>query len=188
MQLTASGCPPIHGVIIDNRPACADINDFVIKKIGTERPEIVVMGGYWSQYKGENGWNNIDASHFQKTVRLLHQAGVKKIVLVGQVPIWIRPQPEVIISLWNEKKQIFDFTNQDLDMSSLDINRKLRDSVEGMSVDFVSPTEVFCKAKSCMTFSSNTRKESVAFDYGHLTKSASLIIAGKIFLKISGEN
>lgn len=181
MQLTASGCPPIIGLSISSRPACAEINSFIFKKIGINKPEIVVLGGYWHQYNGKNGWSNVDVSHIQKTIASLQQAGVKKIIMVGQVPIWKKPHPSIIISLWDERKQIVDFTNQDLDISSLATDRKLQTAMQAMDVNFVSPTDIFCKAQSCMTFSTDARKESVAFDYGHLTMSASYLLAKKIF-------
>jgi len=179
-QLTASGCPPIPNFTIDARPACRSINDFVWQQIIKHRPDVVILAGFWKQYDGNGGWNKLQTERLQEVIFNLHANGIQKVIIVGQVPVWIKPQPELIVSLWEQKGHILDYTADGLVRESLSVDQNLRNELSQSDVIYVSPIELFCRDNECMTFSGPDRQQSVAFDYGHLTPSGSLSLAKRI--------
>lgn len=180
VQLTASGCPPVVGMSVDARPACRKTNDYVMGEIVRRRPEVVVLAGFWYQYRGRDGWNTLDPAMLRATITQLLAAGVARVVVVGQVPIWSEAQPSVIIRLWDEQQLIVDRTAFELDPGSLEADENLRTALEGSGAAYVSPTALFCVAGECMTFADKERTMPVAFDYGHLTPAGSLRVAHAI--------
>lgn len=96
-----------------------------------------------------------------------------RIVLVGQVPIRQEPQLRLMLRPWEEQPLLADATDVGLDATSLATDARLQAGIAGSGAVFVSPIHVFCRADRCQTFSGPDRREPVAFDYGHLTRSAS---------------
>jgi hypothetical protein len=80
-QYTASACPPILSFTSERRRDCAAINDTVGAKIGALKPEMVVMAANWARYEG-----HIDEEMIRADCRAMTATGVKRIMVVGQVP------------------------------------------------------------------------------------------------------
>lgn len=187
-QLTASGCPPVPEFTVDARPACRAINDFVWQQLRRLQPDVVLLAGYWKQYDGNGGWNRLDADRLREAIANLRGNGVERVIVVGQVPVWTQPQPALIVGLWEREQQILDYTAAGLDRGSLRVDRDLREALADSGAVYVSPTAHFCRGDECMTFSGPERRESVAFDYGHLTPSGSLSLATRIRAAMFPEN
>lgn len=180
VQLTSSGCPPVLGISVAVRPACRATNDYVFDQIRAMQPGVVVLAGYWHQYFGVAGWDRMDPAALRATIVALRAQGVARVVVVGQVPIWLEPQPRLILRLWEEQALIVDQTALALDTDSLAADKRVREYIAATDAAFVSPVDLFCRDGQCMTFSGTDRREPVAFDYGHLTRSASLRVAEAI--------
>lgn len=183
LQFTSSGCPPVPGIVIASRPACRANNEFVLAQVRALQPDVVVLAGFWHQYTGRDEFERVEPAQVAAAAANLRAMGVARVVVVGQVPIWVGPQPQLMLRMWEEKHLLVDRTNDGLVPESLQADARLGAAIAGLAdagVKFVSPIDLFCRADGCMTFSGDDRREPVAFDYGHLTRSASLLLAGKI--------
>jgi peptidoglycan/LPS O-acetylase OafA/YrhL len=103
-EFTASACPPIVGVEIGDRRFCKNINDEILKKIGALQPEIIMLHANWL-----NPGYNID--HLPATLAALTRLGVRKVVLVGAVPVWPKPLPRLVIKYYQVWGQVPERTS-----------------------------------------------------------------------------
>lgn len=174
-QFTASGCPPLIGVAIDDRKNCRDINDFVADWIIKNQPDEVILSARWSKYNWEP---------LRDTLELLQAKGVKKITVFGPAPIWNRVLTDILL-----KNSLFN----DASLPEREKNHLINDNEteEGISkitqeygVNFVSVRKILCTDQGCMTHL-NTKNGPVptAWDTAHLSSEASsyLIVHSQIF-------
>jgi peptidoglycan/LPS O-acetylase OafA/YrhL len=103
-QYTASGCAPILGMQVSERPLCKSINDAVLGRIKILKPDIVVLSARWDLY---NDWD-VDrdrAARMEKllqTIQAIKSAGVRKVVVIGSAPFW---KSDVPMLLFNEVRR-----------------------------------------------------------------------------------
>ncbi|MEH6349798.1 acyltransferase family protein [Pseudomonas sp. 3JA] len=174
-QFTASGCPPLIGVTIDDRKNCRDINSFVADWIIKNQPGEVILSARWSKYNWES---------LRYTLEFLQAKGVKKITVFGPAPIWNRVLTDILL-----KNSLFNDTS----LPEREKNHLINDNEteEGISkitqeygVNFVSVREILCTDQGCMTHL-NTKNGPVptAWDTAHLSSEASsyLIVHSRIF-------
>ncbi|XVN16991.1 SGNH hydrolase domain-containing protein [Pseudomonas corrugata] len=174
-QFTASGCPPLIGVAIDDRKNCRDINDFVADWIIKNQPDEVILSARWSKYNWEP---------LRYTLEFLQAKGVKKITVFGPAPIWNRVLTDILL-----KNSLFN----DASLPEREKNHLINDNEteEGISkmtqeygVNFVSVRKILCTDQGCMTHL-NTKNGPVptAWDTAHLSSEASsyLIVHSQIF-------
>ncbi len=80
-QYTASGCPPILGRSIANRPLCRLFNERALDQIREIKPQVVVLAARWEFYLGRSP----DIAAIAATVGRIKALGAE-VVLVGQGP------------------------------------------------------------------------------------------------------
>lgn len=84
-QITASACPPVLGVVFDNRPGCLVANDAIISALeaDTEIATVVLLANAVSYFKRQPA-EPLIAGYRDTVTRLL--ATGKRVVLVSQLP------------------------------------------------------------------------------------------------------
>jgi peptidoglycan/LPS O-acetylase OafA/YrhL len=166
-QLTASQCPPIVGLILDGRPQCKAINDYVLRRIGVERPDRVILAALW------NG--GYDSSRIVDTIRALREQGVRDIELIGPVPHWKDGLPR---ALYREALQdtllhrIPRRTRSGL-IPGEQLDATMRELSEAQRVVYVSPWDTLCNANGCQTVTDGSDGVPIAWDEVHLTAEGS---------------
>ncbi len=174
-QFTVSTCPPV----IDYHQAwCDRVNRITAERISALRADTVILAANWSLY-GDSGLP-------ERTVALLRAQGVRRIVLVGSVPLWPRPLPKIVRDtlLARPGAAVPARLRPDGLKESRIVDEKISALAMRLGTEFVSPLARLCDESGCMVHTGNGISSLVAWDYGHLTSEGSrvLIGSGELFL------
>lgn len=180
---TASGCPPVVRFSSTRRANCATINDHVLAQIETLKPDTVILAGRWSLYDGNEGWGLIEAAEVHDTIAALKASGVRRIVVVGQFPIWTLP-PQKILSRNYQLGMLTLSASATaalpadaasyLDRAALATEPHARQLWSESGVTFISPRETLCRNGRCLLLAPGRNHEPIAWDQGHLTTAGSI--------------
>lgn len=169
VQRTASGCPPLAGQSIPNRPHCADIQNHVWEEIVAHRPARVTLAARWDSYD----WHKL-----RDTVERLRLLGVKHIQLIGPVPQWHNGLPRQVAIAYRENG--FSALPERLTSGVLPepffIDESMRATAEELGIDYVSPVQGFCDVEGCRVLSPQSNSALVAWDDAHLTTEGSIFL------------
>lgn len=184
-QYTASGCPPVLGFNIANRPLCKKINESTLKKIKEIKPEYVILSAYWAGYNGKtnndpNGiWEYLDTDKLRNTIIQLKSIGIDNIVVIGSLPAYRVRQPDLLVrhTPWSNRN-IRSY--EEFNTSVIEFSNKVKNSVEGLAI-FIDPLSELCNDEGCLLSSTSDIYTPIAFDYGHLTDTGSVFVVDKIF-------
>jgi len=137
-------------------------------------PDIVVISAHWFRYKKIDKLVDI--------VRFLQQVGIRRIVVIGSVPVWLQSSPRLAMyraykadPLHRIPERLSSFTPL-----TLDIDRRLKDIASNLGVRFISAYDVFCNDNGCLTRLGDTAKDIVQWDQTHLTPRASWYFVSRI--------
>ncbi|MEN8258711.1 MAG: acyltransferase family protein [Thermodesulfobacteriota bacterium] len=179
IQLTASGCTPIIGYNPAERPHCIDINNYVLRKIEQLKPEFLVLHANWF-----NPLNKIESGLKEgllHTILYIRSVSPKtKIIIIGGVPQWKPTLPSLLLKSNIELREIAYVHSQN--------QKKIRNADKMLALvanenelTFISLLDIYCKDEECLSsVKSGNTYEPFAWDYGHLTKSSSSLVAENI--------
>jgi peptidoglycan/LPS O-acetylase OafA/YrhL len=171
-EFTASACPPLVGVEISDRPFCKNINDEILKKIGALQPELIMLHANWLN-------PDYDIDHLRATLAALTGLGVRKVVIVGAVPVWPRPLPKLVIKYYQVWGRIPERLAL-LDLRKItQSDHKLAAIAKNFGIAFVAPTDALCDQHGCLA-TIGQPPVITAFDYQHLTKEAAELVARSV--------
>jgi len=188
-QYTTSNCPPFLDFDDPNNKHCRSVNQFVTKKITDLKPETVVLSGYWIKYTKYAGYDtdfNVP-DLLAKTVAFLQSQGVKRIIIVGPLPLW-RPQlPKQIFAEWTIHKEIPTpaMSSKGFDADSFVFDKEMAAKIQVLGVDYISAMNIFCDGKACMTRVGEDWRDLSSFDTMHLTEPGAYFLAKRIFSQTS---
>jgi peptidoglycan/LPS O-acetylase OafA/YrhL len=165
---TASGCPPVVDFSVSIRPNCREIDDFVLDRIRVLKPKTVILSAFWALYNGHSGWSALDEEKLKNTLTLLKQANIPNIVIFGNVPTYLVPQPRIGIEKFVSGRMNRTYYKFNPDAKRAD--EKIRAIAAAANVRFVSPIDLLCTRDGCLISSSADELDPIAWDYGHLTK------------------
>lgn len=184
---TASGCPPVLRFSSTRRANCAAINDHVLERIETLKPDTVILSGRWSLYDGSEGWGLIEAAEVRDTLAALKASGVRRIVVVGQFPIWTLPPQKILarnyqLGMLTLSSSATGALPADaasyLDRAALARETHARQLWSAPGVTFISPRETLCKNGRCLLLTPGRNHDPIAWDQGHLTAAGSIYFVG----------
>jgi peptidoglycan/LPS O-acetylase OafA/YrhL len=161
-QFTASACPPLIDYKMDDRPFCKTINDSVIKKLQSVKPDILLLAADWRLF------------HFQdlkSTLIKLKKIGVKKLVVMGNVPHWNNGLPTALASYIerNRLKTVPDRMHFGLMPEYFEIDRELKKLSAEFDVRYISAMDALCNTDGCLTHIKDREAALTAQDVAHLT-------------------
>lgn len=178
-QLTASGCTPLIDYDPIKRPDCIDINNYVLKKIEQLKPELLVLHANWSDplNKIEVGLKK-GLSH---TISYIRSVSPKtRIIIIGGIPQWKPSLPILIVKNnieLNEMAYIYSKSYKKIEFTDNVLSMVANEN----KLTFISLLDIFCKDEKCLSsVKLGNKYEPFAWDYGHLTKSSSLLVLEKI--------
>jgi peptidoglycan/LPS O-acetylase OafA/YrhL len=159
-------CPPILGT--NPRPMCLEQNASSMEAIRSARPDIVILYAWWHHPR-------YDLAPLEATVAEIRKAGVPRIILLGAVPYWQRPLPQILLDAW--RKGAFSQPpplrlRDELDPALEVITAQMRARSEKMGIEFVSGMQFFCNEEGCLTRVNEAANQPLSYDYGHLSTSA----------------
>lgn len=176
-QRSASACPPVVGFEMAKRPHCKAINDDTLRRIVASPPDVVILASNWSLYDG-GGWEKLEPEALTRTASLLRAAGVRRIVILGQLPRWQISQPTALLTQWRETGTLPTHNNRYLHPSSWPADRLAGAAAAAAGVHFVSPMSHLCDATGCiLTIHADGKIYPVAWDDAHVTGQAAIALA-----------
>ncbi len=176
-QMTAGSCPPLLGVQIGPRKKyCAGFNDAVIARVETLRPDIVLITGFWSRYADSPKSGAAELTGLQATVRKLTSMGVKRIVVVGEFPLWEEDQPNIALRIWRSSGIIESRTKEYLDPVSIRMDDTIREAILGTDAVYVSPIKLLCNPDGCLISTRPDTAVPLMFDRHHFTDAGSALL------------
>jgi peptidoglycan/LPS O-acetylase OafA/YrhL len=185
-QFTASACPPLIDLQSARRRNCKSFNDSVIQQIRSLRPDVVILESHWALYSGSNGWPEFDASALRKTVQMLQEIGIKRIVVMGSLPTWTIYQPRVAFKIWRHQHVLKDRSREFLDSSAFAADAIVRNTVAGTKAIFVSPLDLLCDDGACLISTDPLGATPIAWDNDHLSVAGSGLLANLALHAILG--
>jgi len=159
---TTSACPPIVGVA--TRGFCAEVNDFVLSKVLSARPDRLILAAVWGNYD----WKQVE-----RTLQRLQQAGITQVDVVGPVPRWY-PSLPVVLTRFNEPfSKLPRRTTLGLDPEVAVIDAEMRELVERRGAHYISARSILCDAAGCLTRICDRVETMTQWDVSHLTPAGS---------------
>jgi len=161
-MFTATACTPIIGRVVDGRPHCKDINDFVLTQINSRKPDIVIIAAFWKPFVMDG---------LEKTLGLLAQNDTSVVVL-GNTPIFLEGVPAYLSRGADKDIKVSDRSAAEVAM------RKLLQTKKVGNVRYIPLQGIACPGGRCALADKSGRP--YYFDDGHLTQEGSRWIAGRI--------
>jgi peptidoglycan/LPS O-acetylase OafA/YrhL len=187
-QYTASGCPPVIGLVVPERPACTATNEAVLERIRALKPDMVILSGYWD-YQGflkrRGGFDENYAKLLMKTIQDLKAAGVARVVVIGSAPIWKAELPKLLIGSVrsNPTKPVPQRLSRRMLSPHDDLMLKV--SAEQAGAEFVSIFDYLCDASSCLVATGQGWQDVTTSDSGHFTTRGSALVVEGIWEQIT---
>jgi hypothetical protein len=110
-----------------------------------------------------------------RVARLANSVGVKKVIVVGEIPTWDPDLPHGLIRNFVEKRQkVPERTWVGVTKESLEMDAQMRTWALPPNYQYFSVKDVLCDADGCLTrVGVNLATDVVVWDYGHLTQAGS---------------
>ena len=126
----------------------------------------MLMGGLWRANAGE----------LEPTVDALRAMGVRRIVILGKVPLWQGGLPNLVAAYYRrERKLLPEFSSLLVDGRS--DTDGIRFAAAQLGVEFVSIRDALCNDGVCRT---RIGDDLVTSDIDHFTPAGSKYVVGKI--------
>lgn len=172
MQRTASGCPPILGLEIPDKPHCKEINSKMLSVIRDTHPTRVVLSAVWTNY---------DLAKLDDTVLRIRALGVTNIDLIGPVPQWVDVLPKQLYAYFkNFVPHVIPYRmNFGLNENFVSVDYILNRKASRLHINYISPKDILCDANGCLTRLGETGETLTAWDHGHLTNAGSEYLVSK---------
>ena len=166
-QITGAACVPL--VDAEASPMCDALNRFALDWLLEHRPSIVVLGG--DAAYGPEVWKRFDRDFAR-----LHAAGIR-VVLVGPVPQFRRPPPQVLAErLYRGNPSVL--ADDNLEPIALVADRALAAHFAGNpDVEYVSILTTMCPDANCPMMVDG---EPLGFDPSHFTHKGVAFYGGKL--------
>jgi hypothetical protein len=125
-------------------------------------------------------WEKLDDEKFISTLIRIKEAGVKNIVVVGQLPIYSTKQADLLKRklLWTKVETM---TYKNFKPTAISADKNMRDISLRSGVKFISPLDVLCDTSGCTISIPGDKITPLSWDYGHLTTLGSEYLVSKFF-------
>ena len=157
-------------------PRCRAINDYVFERIREIKPDVLLVGGYYSQYDHEANWRYpgfLDA--LVQGAKMLHQDGVRSIVVAGEVPTWAPWLPILVGRDLLETGEAPAFSRVGVRPDALQTDAALAAKDWGEGVVYVSQAAKLCGHDGCRRLvGPDLPEDLLAVDYGHYSAQGSI--------------
>jgi peptidoglycan/LPS O-acetylase OafA/YrhL len=175
-QYTASSCEPILDRWVSWRPLCRSINDSVIGRIRSIKPDIVVMSADWTMW--DINHDPVVDDKLQKTIELVRAAGVQRVVLIGSAPFWSDPVPVLLVR--EVRRNSSGSVPHRLPRNYLadHDDTVLMATAEKGGATFVSIFDKLCDQSSCLVTTGDQWRDLLTYDNAHFTEHGSTIVVG----------
>jgi peptidoglycan/LPS O-acetylase OafA/YrhL len=169
-QFTLDSCPPLltKPEIV---PFCIDTNRRIIAQVATSHPDVVVVHTIW------NDWPTRET--VLPTISALREAGAKRIIWVGPVPIWQDTPPHLFVQFYFDHHALIPERSQSVRFSR-EADQKIGRVISDLGVEYLSAFDELCNADGCLIRVGDKPDDLVSADLVHLLPHASKYLAAKL--------
>jgi hypothetical protein len=171
------GCAPLEDIKPSDEEKCRKLaagNEALFAEL---KPDIVVIGAAWPQYK--------HLERISETVRGFQRIGVSRIVVIGSVPAWPQPPQMMLYKAYRADPRrgvpdrLFGF-----DTRTLAVDRQLRDITSSLGVAYISAYDALCNENGCLVRLGDTARDIVQVDLTHFSAAGSSFFVSQIAPRI----
>ncbi|MCC6503212.1 MAG: hypothetical protein IT362_08775 [Deltaproteobacteria bacterium] len=141
-----------------------------MSKIRTVQPDIVILAANWLAYHEKE----ITEGVLSETLKTLKDAGVRRVVVFGQAPVWKLTQPSVYLMVWRRLDKTTERTKLYFDSNSVRIDNLVNKTVTSLNATFISPIKSLCNEQGCLLVAG--QNIPVTGDRDHLTVEGSKLL------------
>jgi len=186
-QFTSSGCPPVLGLDVALRPACAPRNQKTLEAVRKLRPDLVVLAAVWQYY---------DTANLAGTIAAIKEAGARRVAVIGPGLVWNASPSRIVLKLWQDdplhrnppirldysKYGYYEALGQPAELwrTAAVVEPKLRALAAGAGAEYISMLDVLCKGNACLMRAESDSEESIYFDTIHLNPTGAEFVVDAI--------
>ena len=167
------GCAPVEDIKSDDEEKCRKLAAGNEKLFAQLKPDIVVIGGAWGQYK--------HVERISETLRAFQRIGIRRIIVIGTVPAWPQPPQMMLYKAYRADplhripERLFGFDTQ-----TLMVDRRLRKITSSLGVNYISAYDTLCNENGCLVRLGNTASDIVQVDLTHFSAAGSWFFVGHV--------
>ena len=168
-QFTVSSCPPLLVRIVDLiTDLCLERNQQIVRLVGASSADVVLLHAFWD--------TSYTAEKLRPTIDALRAQNVRRIVILGPVPVWRGGLPAVVSTYFRRTGAVIpERTWQYVETASGD--DKMRKIALSLGVSYISARDALCDVRGCAT---RVGDSLVARDGVHLTEAGSKLLLTSI--------
>jgi len=167
-RFTASGCAPI--LAAGSNARCDSANDIVFGLIRSSHPEIVLLHAWWDGVK--------DLEKLRQTIGQLKALNIRRIVILGPVPVWKRTLPHSLVNFYRLRHAIADRITAG--MSGPQDDERMEAFSKSAGAEYISAWHTLCNSEGCMTRVGPSASEVITTDNVHLSDAGSNFLIERI--------
>ena len=167
----------------DDDLICAEITKEFLASVSKSKPKVVIIAGYWAKMSRSVDTEKALVAYIQ----LVQSLGVKKVVVIGQVPTYDAGLPQHLQNLYiGNGLPIPKLTPRaQVDNDPKGTQEQMRDFTYPPNVYFRSIDDLLCIKDSCrVTVGPNLKTDLIVWDYGHLTEAGSRFVSENLLTDI----
>jgi peptidoglycan/LPS O-acetylase OafA/YrhL len=184
-EYAASACPPLKDFVHPERRFCKGANDFVLQRLAELKPEAVILYSTWSY-----GADDLRVG-LEKTVAQLRALNIPKIVLLGPPATWLgEGLPANVLDYYFQRHALLPERTKyrSNDAWTQGPDRFLEDQAKSTGIDYVSARRIMCNDDGCLARIGPNGADLTAYDSGHFSHAASLMMAEQVLRGMPGFN
>ena len=167
-RFTASGCAPI--LAAGSNARCDAANNIVFDMIKSSHPEIVLLHAWWD--------GNKDLQKLRETIGQLKALNIRRIVILGPVPVWKRTLPHSMVNFYRLRHAIPD--RMTAGMSGSEGDERMEAFSKAAGAEYISAWHTLCNSEGCMTRVGPAASDVITTDNVHLSDAGSNFLIERI--------
>jgi peptidoglycan/LPS O-acetylase OafA/YrhL len=185
LQATAIFCVPF--IAHDARDRCNAINDHVLKMVADAKPDVLVLFANYASYQADPQ-NREKLPYDQLLLQRVRQyaaLGAKRIIIMGQIPVWDDVLPNILLRRFVLKhRPIPDRTFENVTRASLAEDAVLKALPYPPNASYVSLKDFLCDASGCLARTgADMKSDLIVQDAAHLTHAGADLVTRKLLAK-----
>jgi peptidoglycan/LPS O-acetylase OafA/YrhL len=164
--------------------AVQDIDALALREIAQTRPDVVLLDADWLMTSHDVTDASPEAyfSRFLGKLKTIRGLGVKKIIVVGQIPTWSRGLPTVVYEDYMRKDvPLPERSSSAVSGESLAMDARMSALDYPKGIEYLSLKNLLCDSSGCLlAVGPHIEDDLVVWDYGHLTASGARAVVERL--------
>lgn len=175
-QYTVESCPPLLVNSVSLPDHCVQANSQVLAIIKEAQPDMVILHAIWGPHAKQD--------LIAPTVAALRDIGIRRILLVGPVPVWSAPLPKLITDYYLSHRQLVP-THLATSLRASPADRILQEISDSLKVEYFSAMKALCNEHGCLTRTGPEPRQVAMSDHVHLTLEGASVLVKRLLAESS---